>query len=138
MQQAWIRSKSGELLKQVEKARAGFVEAMDNDFNSSGALAELFELVRATNQARADGATDAQIEPAQSALKELTSVLGLNLETKKVVDQKTDEIIDLLIEIRKELRLNKLWALSDTIRDRLAALGVILEDSKDGTSWHWD
>ena len=131
-------AKSGELLKQVEKARAGFIEAMDSDFNSSGALAELFELVRATNQARADGATDVQLEPAQSALKELTAVLGLNLEIKKAVDQKTDEIIDLLIEIRKELRLNKLWALSDTIRDRLAALGVILEDSKDGTSWHWD
>lgn len=130
--------KTGELLKQVEKARAGFIEAMDSDFNSSGALAELFELVRATNQARADGATDVQLEPAQSALKELTAVLGLNLEIKKAVDQKTDEIIDLLIEIRKELRLNKLWALSDTIRDRLAALGVILEDSKDGTSWHWD
>ena len=130
--------KTGELLKQVEKDRAGFIEAMDSDFNSSGALAELFELVRATNQARADGATDVQLEPAQSALKELTAVLGLNLEIKKAVDQKTDEIIDLLIEIRKELRLNKLWALSDTIRDRLAALGVILEDSKDGTSWHWD
>jgi len=130
--------KTGELLKQVEKDRAGFIEAMDSDFNSSGALAELFELVRATNQARADGATDVQLEPAQSALKELTAVLGLNLEIKKAVDQKTDEIIDLLIEIRKELRLNKIWALSDTIRDRLAALGVILEDSKDGTSWHWD
>ena len=131
-------SKSGDMLKQIEKTRAGFVEAMDSDFNSSGALAELYELVRATNQARADGATDVQLEPAQSALKELTSVLGLSLETKKAVDQKTDEIIDLLIEIRRELRQNKLWALSDTIRDRLAALGVILEDSKDGTSWHWD
>ncbi len=131
-------AKIADLARQVEKTRAGFIAAMDNDFNSSGALAELYELVRATNQARADGATDVQLEVAQSVLKELTSVLGLSLETKKVVDQKTDEIIDLLIEIRRELRQNKLWALSDTVRDRLAALGVILEDSKEGTSWHWN
>jgi cysteinyl-tRNA synthetase len=126
-----------DLAKQVEKTRAGFITAMDNDFNSSGALAELFELVRATNLARADGAADAQLEPAQAALRELASVLGLKLDTTKVVSTKTDEIIDLLIEIRKELRANKLWALSDTVRDRLAVLGVILEDSKEGTSWHW-
>ncbi len=126
-----------DLAQQVQKTKDGFITAMDNDFNSSGALAEMFELVRFINQCRADGATDEQLKDAQSVLKELAGVLGLNLETAKVVDQKADEIIDLLIDIRRELRANKLWALSDTIRDRLAALGVILEDSKDGTSWHW-
>ncbi len=131
-------SKLADLVIQVEKTNAGFITAMDNDFNSAGALAELFELVKTINQARADGATDIQLEPAQSTLKKLTSVLGLTLEVTKVVDHKSDEIINLLIEVRRELRQNKLWALSDTIRDRLAALGVILEDSKEGTSWHWD
>jgi len=126
-----------ELQAQIEKTRTGFTTNMDDDFNSAGALADLFELVRVTNQARADGATDAQLEPAQVALRELTSVLGLSLETKKVTDQKSDEIIALLIEIRKELRDNKLWALSDKIRDRLAELGVVLEDSKEGTTWNW-
>ncbi len=126
-----------DLAQQVQKTKDGFIAAMDNDFNSSGALAEMFELVRFINQCRADGATDEQLKDAQSVLKELAGVLGLNLETTKVVDQKADEIINLLIDIRRELRANKLWALSDTIRDRLAALGVILEDSKDGTSWHW-
>jgi cysteinyl-tRNA synthetase len=126
-----------DLAQQVQKTKDGFIAAMDNDFNSSGALAEMFELVRFINQCRADGATDEQLKDAQLALKELAGVLGLNLDTVKVGDQKSDEIIDLLIDIRRELRANKLWALSDTIRDRLAALGVILEDSKDGTSWHW-
>jgi cysteinyl-tRNA synthetase len=131
-------SKLTDLVKQVEKTNAGFTTAMDNDFNSAGALAELFELVKTINQARADGATDAQLELPQSALMKLTSVLGLTLAVTKVVDHKADEIINLLIEVRRELRQNKMWALSDTIRDRLAALGVILEDSKEGTSWHWD
>jgi cysteinyl-tRNA synthetase len=66
----------------------------------------------------------------------LTAVLGLTLDQAKRSDQAVDGFVDLLIEIRKDLRQNKLWALSDKIRDRLAALGVILEDSKDGTSWH--
>ena len=131
-------AKLADLVKQVEKTNVGFITAMDNDFNSAGALAELFELVKSINQARADGATDAQMEPAQSTLKKLSSVLGLRLEVIKVADHKADEIVNLLIEVRRELRQNKLWALSDTIRDRLAALGVILEDSKEGTSWHWN
>ncbi len=126
------------LAMQVEKTEAGFITAMDNDFNSAGALAELFELVKVINQARADGATDSQLEPAQSALKKLTSVLGLQLEATRAADHQADEIINLLIDVRRELRQNKLWALSDTIRDRLAELGVILEDSKEGTSWHWN
>jgi len=127
-----------DLQAQIEKTRTGFVTAMDNDFSTAGAMAELYELVRAINQARADGATDDQLQPAQAPLLELTSVLGLQLEVKKAVDQKADEIIDLLIEIRRELRQNKLWVLSDRIRDSLAELGVILEDSKDGTSWRWN
>lgn len=126
------------LAKQIEKTEAGFITAMDNDFNSAGALAELFELVKSINQARADGGTDAQIEPAQTELKKLTSVLGLQLEATRTADHQADEIINLLIDVRRELRQNKLWALSDTIRDRLAELGVILEDSKEGTSWHWN
>jgi cysteinyl-tRNA synthetase len=46
--------------------------------------------------------------------------------------------IDLLVEIRKELRKEKLWALSDKVRDDLKVLGVVLEDTKDGTAWHWE
>ncbi|MFH1908941.1 MAG: cysteine--tRNA ligase, partial [Chloroflexota bacterium] len=48
-----------------------------------------------------------------------------------------DKFIDLLLEVRAELRKQKLWALSDTIRDRLKELGVTIEDSKDGTTWRW-
>jgi len=45
--------------------------------------------------------------------------------------------IDLLIEVRAEVRKQKLWALSDQIRDKLKELGVTIEDSKDGTKWRW-
>jgi cysteinyl-tRNA synthetase len=125
------------LKSQMDETEKGFVESMDNDFNSAGALAHLFELVRVTNQARADGATDTQLAPAQALLRKLTGVFGLTLDKAVETGTTADAFVDLLIEMRKELRANKLWALSDKVRDRLAELGVILEDSKEGTAWHW-
>ena len=93
--------------------------------------------MRAINQARAEGATDAELKPMQDKLRELTSVLGLTLEKTTESDQAVDGFISLIIETRKDLRSHKLWDLADKLRDRLLALGVVLEDSKDGTSWHW-
>jgi cysteinyl-tRNA synthetase len=125
------------LTTQVTICKAGFLESMDDDFNSSGALAQLFDLVRSINQTRADGATDADLKPAQNVLIELTQVLGLTLVQEKEAGQAADAFVNLLIEIRKDLRENKQWALSDKVRDRLVELGVVLEDSKEGTLWHW-
>ncbi|HOV06420.1 MAG TPA: cysteine--tRNA ligase [Anaerolineaceae bacterium] len=125
------------LNRQVEATTEGLIASMDDDFNSAGALAQLFELVRMINQTRMEGATNDQLATAQAKLRELTSVLGLTLEQESVSDHSADEVINLLIEIRQDLRANKLWQLSDKVRDRLAELGVVLEDSKEGTSWHW-
>lgn len=126
-----------KLVAQAEEAREGFIRAMDDDFNSAVALSHLFELVRAINQARTAGATDADLQPAQGTLRELAGVLGLRLQEKVEASQAADPFIDLLVEVRTELRKQKLWALSDLVRDRLAALGVILEDSKEGTTWRY-
>jgi cysteinyl-tRNA synthetase len=125
------------LTSQVTICKAGFIESMDDDFNSAGALAQLFELVRVINQARADGATDVELTPAQEVILDLTGVLGLTLKEEKSGNQAADPFVNLLIEIRRELRENKQWALSDKVRDRLTELGVVLEDSKEGTLWHW-
>jgi cysteinyl-tRNA synthetase len=48
-----------------------------------------------------------------------------------------DPFINLLVELRSEARKQKLWAMSDLIRDRLKELGVTIEDGKEGTSWRW-
>lgn len=125
------------LRAQIETTRQGFVESMDQDFNTAGALGHLFDLVRAINQARDQGVTSEAIHEAQDVLLDLTGVLGLRLEhTRKATDE-IDPFIDLLVEVRTELRQHKLWELSDHIRDRLEQLGVTLEDGKDGTIWHW-
>jgi cysteinyl-tRNA synthetase len=123
--------------QQVEKTRQGFIEAMDDDFNTAGALGQLFDLVRAINQARDGGADAHSLGAAQALLKELGDVLGLRLEARRARLEGADRFVDLLVDLRTELRKQKLWALSDTIRDRLAELGVALEDGKTGTSWRW-
>ncbi len=126
-----------ELQQSIKTARQGFRESMDDDFNSAGAMGYLFDLVRAINQARDAGASPGILEPAQQSLLELTGVLGLKLDKPESKGGQSGPLVDLLVEIRDEMRRQKLWALSDMVRDRLAELGVILEDSKDGTTWHW-
>lgn len=125
------------LQAQVDKTRAGFGETMDDDFNSAGALGFLFELVRAINLTRSVGATPEQLQPAQHILRELTGVLGLQLQDEEKQAQAADPFIDLLVELRSELRAQKLWALADQVRNRLAELGVIIEDSKEGSTWRY-
>jgi cysteinyl-tRNA synthetase len=124
------------LRQQVEATRKGFTECMDDDFNTAGALGYLFELVRVINQAKDAGVSTGIITEGQSLLKELMAVFGLRVERLEKGGQATP-FIQLLIDLRGELRQQKLWALSDQIRTSLAGLGVLLEDSKDGTSWRW-
>ncbi len=117
------------LSEQTETTKAGFVEAMDEDFNTAGALGQLFDLVRAINQARAENATDEQLAPAQAALKDLSGILGLMLESQAQATTGADAFIDLLVDLRQQLRKNKNFDLADQVREKLAELGAIIEDS---------
>jgi len=119
-----------------DATRQAFTDAMDDDFNTPVALAALSNLVKSINGARDQGATDEQLKPAQQVLRELTSVLGLRL-SEKLGSAQADPFVALLIEVRSEVRKQKLWALSDLIRDRLTALGITIEDGKDSTTWRW-
>jgi cysteinyl-tRNA synthetase len=124
------------LSSRTETTQQAFVDAMDDDFNTPVALAGLYELVKAINTARDNGATEDQLKPAQATLQELTGVLGLRLQEKQGSGD-ADQFIDLLVEVRSEVRKQKLWALSDLIRERLKEAGVSLEDTKEGTKWRY-
>jgi len=132
-----LDSMAAELKDQMQAVRVGFLAVMDDDFNTAGALGNIFELVRAINTARDQGLDAERLAEAQDLLRDLTGVLGLRLERTTTAGRNSREFIDLLVEVRDELRSQKLWGLSDLIRDRLAEMDVILEDSKEGTSWHW-
>jgi cysteinyl-tRNA synthetase len=124
------------LAQSAESARAAFIAAMDSDFNSAGALAALFELVRAINVARDAGVGGAPFAAAQATLRELAGVLGLRLRPQQAgKGQDVAPFVELLIELRAELRKAKQFALADTVRNRLGDLGVTLEDGPQGTRW---
>ncbi|NWF64411.1 MAG: cysteine--tRNA ligase, partial [Chloroflexi bacterium] len=120
----------------IESAAANFTEAMDNDFNTAGAVAALFELSKSINTARDNGATADQLKAAQETFKQLAGVLGLKLEEKKGSSEKEAEVEALIVE-RAQARKDKNWKRSDEIRDQLKAMGVTIEDSKDGATWKW-
>jgi cysteinyl-tRNA synthetase len=124
------------LASQTDSTKQSFLDAMDDDFNTPLALAALYELVKAINTARDNGATNEQLQPAQAMLRELIGVLGLRLQEKQGSGD-TDKFVDLLVEVRSEVRRQKLWAMSDLIRDRLKEMGVAIEDTKEGTKWRW-
>ena len=124
------------LASQAESIRQSLTDAMDDDFNTPLALAALYELVKAINTARDNGATEGQLKPAQSTLRELTGVFGLQLKEKTGSDEQEAQV-DALIAERNEARKQKQWARSDQIREQLKEMGVTIEDSKDGTKWRW-
>ncbi len=115
----------------AEPYRQRFTAAMDDDFNSAQAVATLFDLAREINKAGEEGA---QIVGAQNTLRELAGVLGLKLEAIQK-EFAAGPFVDLLVDIRTQLRTAKQFQLSDVIRDRLTELGIALEDSPQGTKW---
>ena len=110
--------------------RNRFVDAMEDDLNTAQALAVLFDLAREINRGRDAGRSVAN---AQDVLRELAGVLGLKLESAGPAA--AAPFIDLLIQIRRELREAKQYPLADRVRTGLADLGVTLEDSAAGTLW---
>jgi cysteinyl-tRNA synthetase len=118
-----------EVLPEVFRQR--FIEAMDHDFNSAQALATLFDLVREIYSGIDEG-HDAR--RAQQTLRELSGVLGFSLEGPEV-DLVAKPFIDLLVSLRTELRKEKHWQMADRIRTFLKDLGVVLEDTPQGTVW---
>jgi cysteinyl-tRNA synthetase len=125
------------LTSAAESGKTNFTDSMDNDFNSAGAIAALFEITKAINTARDNGASDEQLKPAQGVFKELAGVLGLKLEEKQGSGEQDTQVKALIAE-RNEARKQKQWARSDQIRDQLKEMGVTIEDSKDGTTWRWE
>lgn len=117
-----------------------FVEAMDDDLNTSKTLAVLFDL---TNKANKD------VEGAFTLLYKLASVLGFTFEKPEVSEDDLKKALQVvseklgrnfsnmeeLIEYRKSARAEKNWAIADTIRISLDECGILLKDTKDGTTW---
>ena len=124
---------NGSLTNQeTEIFRQRFIEAMDDDFNTPQAIGVLFDLAHEINRAREQGLN---ITHAKESLSELAAVLGFTLEPPSQPSLLAEPFIELLINVRDELRRNRQWQLADTVRSRLSELDIILEDTPGGTQW---
>lgn len=116
-----------------------FEQAMDDDFNSAQAVAVMFDFTREVNRiiAENENLNKDFYNNVKSFLKKTAEdVLGvISFQKKESLPSLEDDLIELLIKIRTEAKKEKNYALSDKIRDELKNLGVILQDTKDGTSF---
>ncbi|MCY4580834.1 MAG: cysteine--tRNA ligase [Chloroflexi bacterium] len=123
---------NGEVLDASEFERT-FIGAMDDDLNTPRALAAVFDLSREINRASEQGK---DVTSSQDTLRELVGILGIDLESQSSdSDGDIAPFVDLLVNIRTELRGARQFALADRIRDELGELGVSIEDSSQGTEW---
>ena len=118
------------------KNLAAFINAMDDDFNTSKALSVLFELVNHAHKLR-ESAYPERSAFCIAMLLELSSVLGFDLKKSETAgDNLSPQLMEVIIAVRQKAREEKNWAMSDFIRDELAKLGINLKDQKDKpTSW---
>jgi cysteinyl-tRNA synthetase len=118
---------------------AAFFEAMDDDFNTPVAIGSLFEGVSEVNKLLASETRDLALLKRYAHGLEVAfdTILGLDLFSRDAAQggEITGDLVDLLIELRREARTRKDFATSDAIRDRLKGIGVALEDTKEGTRW---
>ncbi len=124
----------------VGEYRKMFESAMDDDFNTAKALGALFELVKRANLLKDRALKEGRItkeeklsfREAVEFVENALRILGFRLEREKDTGLE-DKLIELLIEVRGELRKKKEFQLADMIRDRLKELGIALEDLPTGT-----
>jgi len=145
------------LLKAVQQLRANFLEKMDDDFNTGGAIAELFDFIRELNKFANENNLDRFVElkpdqfkeafadphvktlvKATTVLRELCLILGVFQSTpakRGGGDNLSPKLMDLFIALRAEARAKKDFATGDRIRNGLTEIGVTLEDKKGVTEW---
>ena len=120
-----------ELLEQAGGFTKKFEEAMEDDFNTSDAIAAIFELVRFCNS-NTSNASKAFVQGLYDQLSMLCDIMGITLKKEKEI---LDKEIEDYIARRQEARKAKDYALADQIRDELLSRGIQLKDTREGVLW---
>jgi cysteinyl-tRNA synthetase len=145
--------KPAEFFVELQHLRDRFLECMDDDFNTGGAVGTLFEMRKCINGfiaknkldagGAANGADVAALTASMTLLKELSNLLGVFRQPVAKAagggdDAFVEGLMQLIIELRAEAKKSKNFALADRIRDGLTALKVTLEDRTGSTGWRKD
>ncbi|MFW9787792.1 MAG: cysteine--tRNA ligase [Candidatus Thorarchaeota archaeon] len=131
-----------KLAEASEKVRKAFEKEMDDDFNTPGALAEIFTYVREINTLTKDVGGAAVLRESLAVLTELVGILGVDLSDAGQVGEGEGKaadtlkgVVDFLLELREDARKSKDFTKADQIRDRLNEIGIEITDTKDGPTW---
>ncbi len=123
---------SSEATEIFEKRKGEFIKAMDDDLNTADAITAIFELARELNKMSADNTVSKeQLEAGAKLFDELTDVLGI-LYNRDKKDEIPQNILE-LAEQRKQARKDKNFALADELRNQIAELGYVIEETRQGT-----
>ncbi|MBW7898024.1 Cysteine--tRNA ligase [Candidatus Brocadiaceae bacterium B188] len=160
MENLWERINSARdgsspdaIYERLEHCKKAFLEAMDEDINTSSAIAALFDLSKEVNTLLNSGQEVSKkcLEDIDTLYQQLGGdILGIvpkhsDKGTKaqtatlsfgwQAEDKTTEDVMNVLIDTRNELRKAKQWQLSDFIRNKLSEIGIALDDKPDGTTW---
>lgn len=142
-----IQSEIEKLKNATIKADNDFREAMDDDFNTALAVAGLFDLAREANACgkvltgnpgSVHVSVKTALEETRDKFLQLGEVLGLFEQRGMTAEEDSglvDKIMNIIIEIRQEARSKKDWSTADLIRNKLAEIGMVLEDTPQGVRW---
>ena len=124
----------------LEETKEKFIAAMDEDFNTAQGLGAIFELVKEVNKyADTEKVSEEgmkNLAAAETYIKMIMEeVLGVQLKNEENIGNLTSELVEFILELRRDARAEKNWALSDKIRDRLGEMGIKIKDGKDKTTW---
>lgn len=129
-----------ELKETLEISKDKFIRCMDEDFNTAGGIGAIFELVKELNRAgEIDKISKVGFEVLEDTIEYIRVVMeevfGVLLKVEVQVGNMTTELIEFLLELRREARDSKDWAFSDKVRDRLLEMGIKIKDGKEKTTW---
>ena len=121
-------------VKTLEVLKEKFIESMDDDLNTAGAIASIFDIVRDVNQYTAanNNVSVQMIDFITALIKELGGILGIaQKQNEEVLEHEVKE----LISKREQARKEKNFKIADEIRDKLKEMGIVLEDTTQGVNW---
>lgn len=113
----------------LDKAKTKFFKAMDNDFNTPDALSTIFNFIRDINRGVDDkNISQKVLQDISGFFMDIEMIFGINFTDRTSDDDRTDDLLQLIVEVREKLRERKDWELADSIRTKLKELNINLED----------
>ena len=129
--------KDNQIIDTFNKLREDFIAAMDDDFNTALAFGVVFEFCHELNAYLQNNQDISAfvLESADKLFQDFDFVLGMIIPKEKEAAGLEDDLMNLILKIRKEARVKKDWATADAIRDGLNDLGIVVEDTPQGARW---